>query len=57
MSGAHDEAPPLIPGTVQEGIRGSEWVVFKDSSHMPHLEEPERFLDVVGSWLRKIEAQ
>ncbi len=55
ISGAHDEATPLISRTVQEGIRGSEWVMFEDSSHMPHVEEPERFLDVVGSWLRRIE--
>jgi L-proline amide hydrolase len=55
ISGAHDEATPLISRTVQEGIRGSEWVMFEDSSHMPHVEEPERFLDVVGSWLRRVE--
>ena len=55
ISGAHDEATPLISRTVHEGIRGSEWVMFEDSSHMPHVEEPERFLDVVGSWLRRIE--
>jgi L-proline amide hydrolase len=55
VSGAHDEATPLISRTVQDGIRGSEWVMFEDSSHMPHVEEPERFLDVVGSWLRRIE--
>jgi L-proline amide hydrolase len=55
ISGAHDEATPLISRTVHEGIRGSEWVMFEDSSHMPHVEEPERFLDVVGSWLRRVE--
>jgi L-proline amide hydrolase len=55
VSGAHDEATPLISRTVQDGIRGSEWVMFEDSSHMPHVEEPERFLEVVGSWLRRIE--
>ncbi len=56
VSGAHDEATPLISRTVQEGIPGSEWVLFEDSSHMPHVEEPERFLDVVGGWMRRIEA-
>jgi L-proline amide hydrolase len=55
VSGAHDEATPLISRTVHEGIRGSEWIMFDDSSHMPHVEEPERFLDVVGSWLRRVE--
>ena len=56
VSGAHDEATPLISRTVQEGIPGSEWVLFEDSSHMPHVEEPERFLEVVGGWMRRVEA-
>jgi len=53
ISGAHDEATPLIARTVHDGIPGSEWVLFDDSSHMPHVEEPERFLQVVGDWLER----
>ena len=53
ISGAHDEATPLISRTINEGIPGSEWVLFDDSSHMPHVEEPERFLQVVGDWLER----
>jgi L-proline amide hydrolase len=53
ISGAHDEATPLIARTVHEAIPGSEWVLFEQSSHMPHVEEPERFLDVVGGWLAR----
>jgi L-proline amide hydrolase len=51
ISGQHDEATPLIARTVQQGIPGAEWVLFDDSSHMPHVEETERFLQVVGEWL------
>jgi L-proline amide hydrolase len=51
ISGQHDEATPLIARTVQQGIPGAEWVLFEDSSHMPHVEETERFLQVVGEWL------
>ena len=51
VSGAHDEATPLIAGTVHEAIPGSRWELFEHSSHMPHVEEPERFLQVVGDWL------
>jgi len=53
ISGPHDEATPLIARTINEGIPGSEWVLFDDSSHMPHVEETERFLQVVGDWLER----
>ena len=44
VSGAHDEATPLIVGTIHERIPGALWELFADSSHMPHVEEPDRFL-------------
>jgi L-proline amide hydrolase len=53
ISGQHDEATPLIARTVHQAIPGSEWVLFEQSSHMPHVEEPERFLQVVGDWLAR----
>jgi L-proline amide hydrolase len=53
ISGAHDEATPLIARTVHEAIPGSEWVLFEESSHMPHVEEPERFTQVVGDWMKR----
>ena len=33
--------------------RGAEWVLFEESSHMPHLEERERYMQVVGDWLAR----
>lgn len=54
-SGRFDEATPLIAGTVHEGIRGSRWVLFEESSHMPHAEEPERYLDVLTGFLDEVE--
>jgi L-proline amide hydrolase len=53
VSGRHDEATPALQETLQRGISGSEWVVFEDSSHMPHVEERERFMQVVGDWLAR----
>jgi L-proline amide hydrolase len=53
VSGRHDEATPALQETLLHGIRGAEWVVFEDSSHMPHVEEPERYVDVVGGWLAR----
>ncbi len=55
ISGRYDEATPAIAGTVQRGIPGAEWVLFENSSHMPHLEETARFLKVVTNFLDRVE--
>ena len=46
-SGAFDEATEVVAGTVHNGIRGSRWVVFDNSAHMAHAEEPERYMKVL----------
>ncbi len=56
VSGVHDEATPFIVGTIHERIPGSRWVLLEDSSHTPHLEEPEAFLAAVGEFLAGAEA-
>ncbi len=56
LSGRYDEATPLIAETVQKGIPDAEWVLFEESSHMPHAEETERYLQVVGEFLTRVEA-
>ena len=56
LSGRYDEATPLIAQTVQQGIPGAEWVLFEESSHMPHAEETERYLAVVDEFLTRVEA-
>jgi pimeloyl-ACP methyl ester carboxylesterase len=56
-SGRHDEATPLIAGTVHRGIPGSEWVIFEESSHMAHAEEAERYMQVLDGFLSRIEAR
>jgi L-proline amide hydrolase len=43
VSGLHDEATPRIVEEIHRRIAGSTWELFEDSSHTPHLEEPERF--------------
>ena len=55
VSGRHDEATPQIVGEIHERIPGSQWVIFEESSHMPHVEEPEAFLDRVEAFLRTID--
>ena len=49
-SGRHDECTPALVDVLHRGIAGSEWVLFEESAHMPHLEETERYLEVVGAF-------
>ena len=56
LSGRYDEVTPACVETVHQGISGSEWVLFENSSHMPHLEETERFMQVVDEFLSRVEA-
>ena len=56
-SGRHDECTPALVEPLHRGIVGSEWVLFDGSSHMAYLEEPARYLEVVGAFLRRVETQ
>ena len=52
-SGRFDEA---TPGTVQpffDNIPDVRWEIFEESSHMPFVEEPERYLSVVEAFLEQ----
>ncbi|HET8556555.1 MAG TPA: proline iminopeptidase-family hydrolase [Gaiellaceae bacterium] len=51
VSGRHDEATPALQEALLGGIAGSEWVCFEESSHLPHVEKRERYMQVVGEWL------
>jgi L-proline amide hydrolase len=53
VSGRHDEATPALQKTLEAGIRGCEWILFEESSHVPHLEERERYMQLVGEWLAR----
>lgn len=49
----YDEMTPALQGTLQSGILDAERVLFEDSSHMPHVEEREKYMQVVGDWLAR----
>jgi L-proline amide hydrolase len=51
ISGRHDEATPATVQPYADRIGNVRWVVFEQSSHMPHVEETERCLKVVGEFL------
>ena len=54
--GRYDEVRPSCAETLHRGIRGSELVIFEESAHLAHLEEPERYLDVLRGFLGRVEA-
>lgn len=55
LSGKYDESTPLVSGTIHEGIKGSRWVVFERSAHMPHAEETDKYIKTVTDFLDSAE--
>jgi L-proline amide hydrolase len=51
ISGHYDEAAPVAVRPFFEHIPDVRWRIFAESSHMPHVEETERFLSVVRQFL------
>jgi L-proline amide hydrolase len=51
ISGRYDEATPAVVQPFAERIKDVRWEIFENSSHMPHVEETERCLKVVGDFL------
>jgi proline-specific peptidase len=54
--GRDDEATPDMAETIHRGIPGAELVIFEKSAHFPHIEETERFLEVLAEFLDRVEA-
>ena len=57
LSGRYDEATPIIVEPIQPSIPGSEWIIFENSSHMPHVEETELYLQVLDRFLMHVEGE
>jgi L-proline amide hydrolase len=51
ISGEHDEATPAVVRPLVEALPDARWELIEDASHMPHLERPERFLELVEAFL------
>jgi len=56
-SGRFDESTPRLNEVLHKGIAGSEWVLFENSSHMAHVEERERYMQTIRSFIERVEAQ
>lgn len=54
--GRHDEATPQATSWYGSLISRSEVVVFEYSAHMPHLEEPESYLNVMRNFLSRTDS-
>ena len=55
-SGRYDEMTPALVEPLVTGIKGTEHVVFQDSSHLAMVEEPDHYREVLGSFLDGVEA-
>ena len=55
LTGRYDTATPETTALYQSLVPGAELVVFEESSHTPHLEEPDAFLAAVRPFLRRAE--
>jgi L-proline amide hydrolase len=51
VSGRHDEATPATVQPYFDHIADVRWEIFEESSHVPNLEEPERFREVMLKFL------
>lgn len=51
INGRYDEARDEVMEPFFRLIEKVKWVRFADSSHMPHFEEKDEFLKVVGDFL------
>jgi proline-specific peptidase len=53
--GRYDEMTPKCAETLHKRISTSHVVVFEESAHVAHLEETRKYLEVVNSFLEKVE--
>ncbi|MGV1905968.1 proline iminopeptidase-family hydrolase [Agrobacterium cavarae] len=56
ISGAYDEATPEVVRPYRERVADIRWVLFEESSHMPHVEEKELCLKTVSDFLSDYDA-
>jgi proline-specific peptidase len=54
-SGRYDECVPDLVDEMRDRIPGARSVMFEESAHFAHAEEPERYLEVVMEFLDAVE--
>ncbi|WP_208951094.1 proline iminopeptidase-family hydrolase [Rahnella sp. ChDrAdgB13] len=56
ISGRYDEAAPEVVQPFADGIKDVRWVIFENSSHMPHVEERGACMECIQEFLDLQEA-
>ena len=57
IRGRYDLSTETIAATLVRGLPQAREVIFEESSHTPVLEETERYLEIVGGFLRESEGR
>ncbi|MBH8575102.1 proline iminopeptidase-family hydrolase [Nostocaceae cyanobacterium CENA369] len=55
ISGRYDQVTPACVEPLHQKIAGSKWLIFQESSHLPHLEEHEKFIKAVSEFIAAVE--
>jgi proline-specific peptidase len=53
--GRHDEITPACSETIRDAVAGARMVVFEQSAHCAHLEEPELYARTVEEFLTEVD--
>jgi len=53
-NGKYDEVTPRCGEVLHRGIKDSKFVIFEKSSHSPRIEEPDKYFETYGSFLRGV---
>jgi L-proline amide hydrolase len=56
ISGEHDEATPEVVRPLVDALPDARWELLDGASHCTHLEQPERFLELVEAFLAEHDA-
>jgi proline iminopeptidase len=51
VAGRHDVMTPACAGLMADALPDARVVIFENSSHVPHYEEPEAYIEAVGAFL------
>ena len=53
LNGQRDLCSPYIAKTMYDRLPNAKWELFADSGHMPFVDEPEKYRQVLMSWLNE----
>ncbi|WP_211291367.1 proline iminopeptidase-family hydrolase [Micromonospora wenchangensis] len=54
ITGEYDEVTPAAARPYHDLVPGARWEIIEGASHLPHLETPERFTEILTQFLDKL---